>query len=312
MKVLFVSSGNSGSVSPIIKNQGDSLARAGVDIIYYLIKGKGIKGYFKSIIPLRRYLKNNSFDAIHAHYSLSAFVASLAGAKHLIVSLMGSDVKSSKCYKFLIRFFASFFSWKSIIVKSQDMYDDLGIIKAVIIPNGVDTERFKPMDKEGCQKKLSWDISKKHILFTSNPDRIEKNYKLALDSVNLIKNYEVELHYMKGVPNEETPIWYNAADVVLLTSLWEGSPNAIKEATVCNRPIVSTDVGDVRWNIGDTRGCYICSYEPQDCAVKIKQALMFSENEKATNGRKHIDELGLDNKMVAKKIIEIYKNISAR
>ena len=38
----------------------------------------------------------------------------------------------------------------------------------------------------------------------------------------------------------------NACDVALLTSIHEGSPQFIKEALACNRPIVSTDVGDVR------------------------------------------------------------------
>ena len=37
------------------------------------------------------------------------------------------------------------------------------------------------------------------------------------------------------------PLWINSADVVMLVSLWEGSPNVIKKVMACNRPIVSTD-----------------------------------------------------------------------
>ena len=48
-----------------------------------------------------------------------------------------------------------------------------------------------------------------------------------------------------------------AADVLVLTSLNEGSPNVIKEAMACNCPIVSTDVGDVAWVTGGVDGTYV-------------------------------------------------------
>lgn len=304
MKVLFVCSGNRVGVSPIIRNQGDSICAQGVDVVYYTIKGKGIGGYLKNVRPIRRYLKQNKFDVVHAHYSLSAFVASLAGAKPLVVSLMGSDVKASGIYKMMIRVFAFLFSWKSIIVKSADMYQSLGIRRAVIIPNGVNMDRFKPLDLKECQEKLGWSSEKKHVLFTSDPKRREKNYALAESAVSCIEN--AELHAMVGVQNEDTPIWYNAADVVLMTSLWEGSPNAIKEAMACSRPIVSVNVGDVKEIIGNTEGCYIAQRTPEDIAVKIRMALLTN---RLINSRERILKLGIDSETVAEKIIYVYQTI---
>ena len=72
MKVLFVSSGNSSNfnVTPFIKVQGESLKKQGVDVSYFTIRGKGLKGYIKSGFKLRKYLNDNKFDLIHAHYSL--------------------------------------------------------------------------------------------------------------------------------------------------------------------------------------------------------------------------------------------------
>ena len=44
----------------------------------------------------------------------------------------------------------------------------------------------------------------------------------------------------------------------------------------CNCPIVCTDVGDVRWVIGGTEGCYIASFEYEDVAEKIRMAINFA------------------------------------
>ncbi|MBQ0740052.1 glycosyltransferase, partial [Aquimarina celericrescens] len=121
MRILFVSSGNTkNGISPIIKNQGQSLISLGYSVTFFTIKGKGFKGYFKNIFELKRFLKKQKFDIIHAHYSLSGMVASLSGASPIVISLMGSDVKASLFLRYIIRGFSMLF-WKQIIVKSQDM-----------------------------------------------------------------------------------------------------------------------------------------------------------------------------------------------
>ena len=106
MKILFVSSGNSeNGVSPIVKAQAESLIKQGIEINFFTIKGRGVKGYLSNIKPLGRFIKQIQPDLIHAHYSLTAFTVSLVKRKPLVVSLMGSDVKSSNKYKFLIKLF---------------------------------------------------------------------------------------------------------------------------------------------------------------------------------------------------------------
>jgi len=304
MKVLFVSSGNSEfGISPTVKAQGESLKKNGIEIEYFLIKGKGIYGYHKNILPLRKYLKNDNFDIIHSHYSLSAYVASLAGSKPLVVSLMGSDVQKNLFGCMILKLFNLIF-WNSLIVKSNSMKERVGIEKCFIIPNGVDFEKFKEIDKKIAKEKIGFDPNKKHIIFVANPDRYEKNFKLSKEAFNLLDDKSVELNVVCDVTHEMIPYYYYAADVLLLTSLWEGSPNVIKEAMACNCPIVSTDVGDVKEVIGNTGGCYVTSFDPKDVANKIKKALAF---EKRTNGRENIEHS--DSNIIAKKIIKIYEHV---
>lgn len=309
MKVLFVASGNSKSnLSPIVKVQGDSLENQEIDLHYYTIKGKGLWGYLANVSKLKKYLKQHQFDVFHAHYSLSAIAASLAGAKPLVVSLMGSDVKAKKWFRFFIWVFYKFF-WRITIVKSEDMKKSLGFQKLTVIPNGVNTAVFSPKNQVACQDQLNWNKSKAHFLFAANPDRSVKNFKLTKKAINKIRTQNIELHYLQNVPHEEIPIYLNAADVVILTSLWEGSPNVIKESMACNRPIVSTRVGDVEWLFGDLPGHFLTSFDVEDVADSLKKALAFSSKFHQTNGQNRIIELELDSVSVAKKIIEVYETV---
>ena len=159
------------------------------------------------------------------------------------------------------------------------------------------------MNQNLAQKELNWDNSKKHILFASNPNRIEKNFILTQEAFNLLHQKDLELHYLKDVANEQMPYYYNASDVVILTSLWEGSPNVVKEAMACNRPIVSTDVGDVKKIIKNIEGCYIVNYNADEISKFIQKSLMFME----TNGRKNVEYL--DEKNISKEIINIYYDL---
>jgi glycosyltransferase involved in cell wall biosynthesis len=305
LKILFVSSGNSTSgVTTIVKSQGQSLIKKGHMVEFYSIKGKGVAGYLRAIRPLRRFLRKNEFDIIHAHYSLSAFVCSLTFLRRpIVVSFMGSDIMGSRTMRPLIRIFNRL-SWKHTIVKSMEMKSKGRLTEAHVIPNGIDFDLFRLMNKTSCQNEIGWDPEKTHFLFPSNPSRPEKNFKLAREAVDSLNNQNIELHCLKDVPFDQVPVWMNASDVILLTSLWEGSPNVIKEAMACNCPIVSTDVGDVKELIEQTKGCYIASYDPQDVSMKLRMAI---SNGERTNGRESIKHL--DENIISTKLIDLYTSI---
>lgn len=306
MKVLFVSSGNNkGGIGVLVKNQGNSLIEAGIDLTYFTIKGRGIKGYIMNIKTLRKHIRENNYDIVHAHYSLSAFVASFAGGKPLIASLMGSDTYSTFPFNYFIRFFY-LISWESTIVKTNRMKEKLHINKSIVVPNGVDIERFKPMPRKVAREKVGFDNNSKYVVFVADPSRNEKNFCLAEKAFNLISDSNIKLFVVSGVSNDSISFYLNGADALILTSKWEGSVNVVKEAMACNCPIISTDVGDVKWVIGDTAGCYISSFKPEEIAEKVKEALIFGQR---TNGRDRILKLGLDSKSIAKKIVGIYNSV---
>lgn len=310
IKVLFVSSGNNRyGLGTVVKAQGEALINKGIQVDYFRIKGKGVIGYLLAVKDLIKELNSNHYDLIHAHYSLSAFTATLSfPSAPLVVSLMGSDTKMHYLWRTLIRICSIFF-WKAVIVKSPEMKKNLKIKRAVVIPNGIDLKKFSPGKTNDAKKKLAFDLSKKHIIFLSNPERLEKNFGLAKEAINQTNNENIDLLVIHEIPQDEVVSYLNAADCLLLTSFWEGSPNAVKEAMACNCPIVATDVGDVRWLFGETPGHYLTTFDAEDVATKIESALDFSAKYGRTNGRNRIIELGLDSYTISEKIIAIYRRI---
>lgn len=318
MRVLFVCSGNGKlGISSFIRIQAESLTSNGVDIEFFSINGKGIKGYVKSGLELKKYLKDNHFDIIHAHYTLSGWAAVIgSGNTPVVLSLMGSDAygniiaPNKATYKskyltiltYLIQPFVN-----RIISKSQNIEKFVWQkSKSIIIPNGINIELFKPSDKNFSEE-LNFNSKKRYVLFLGKKESLRKNFRLVENAFKYLNFEDVELLAPYPVPHELLPKYLNSIDVLVHSSLAEGSPNLVKEAMACNRPIVATNVGDIEWLFGNEPGHFLSSFEPQDVAEKIIKALKFAESEKGTTGRKRLIELKLDSDSVAKKIIRVYQ-----
>ncbi len=306
MKILFVRSGNNG-IDPISQNQGESLVNLGVNVDYFNIIGKGIFGYLSNITELQNKIKIFKPDIIHAHYSSSAFLTSLASLNKLpvVTSLMGSDVESTGIERLVIKLFFRLF-WKKLIVKSENMKLKLNEPKVNIIPNGINFKQFQYIPQNIARKKLGYSLNKKYIIWISDPKRKEKNFELAEKAFNYLDKDKIVLKVVNGIKHEEISYYYYAADCLLLTSLWEGSPNVIKETLVCNCPIVATNVGDVKDRINGIEGCFLTTFDENQVSKKIKMALKFN---KPIKGRERIVEMGLESEKIAKQIIEIYNKI---
>ena len=316
MKALFVCSGNKRvGISPIVKNQGMSLEKHGVEVKYFPVEGKGILGYLKNTPHLKKVLKSNGFDLIHAHYWCSGVLGYLARSGHkLVISFMGSDliiplnstIKERLPARMLLGFnrFMARHAYDLCIVKSKELKSMLRLGRAAVVPNGVDFDTFQPQDPQEARKKLKLPPDKKIVLFAADPARPEKNYQLASDAVQRLAIPGMELLVVYDKDQDELVDYYNAADALLLTSLHEGSPNVVKEAMACNLPIVSVDVGDVKEIISGTQGCYLTNFDPEDIADKLAMAISFG---KRTQGREHIRHL--ESNETAATIVSLYSRV---
>jgi glycosyltransferase involved in cell wall biosynthesis len=159
-----------------------------------------------------------------------------------------------------------------------------------------------------ARMKLGWEADKKYILFGGNFKNLRKNYPLLKEALGLLGRNDVEVIEMKGFSREECVLRMSACDLFALPTKSEGSPQALKEAMACNCPIVATDVADIKHLLGGLEGHFICTFDPKDVAEKVEKTLAFNSR---TKGRERITELGLTNDLVAKKLVEIYKQIKS-
>ena len=309
MRVLFICRQKTKTnVSPFVKAQADALTKEGIKVDFFLIKNNGVFGYLKSIRELIHCTENIEYDVYHAHYSFSGYVASLAKKKPLVVSLLGTDVIKSSLSRSILKIVSSMCDWSGIIVKSDQMKNLLKIKKIEVVPNGVSFDTFHPINQKKARSILNWNLEEKIILFNGHKSNPIKNYALAEKAINLCKK-NIKIVEMKNLDQEKLNLYYNACDVFLSTSLWEGSPNTIKEAMACNANIISTNVGDVKYLFGKEKYNRICTFDPLEISTAITNALRVKkENNK---GRERLIHLSLQGTDVAQKLIKLYHTILA-
>ncbi len=310
MNVLIVCSGNHSDFSfekhqAFIYDQVNAIKGINKEIHFetFFVKGKGLKGYLKNLKLIKERITNTSFDLIHAHNSVVGLFCVIQRRLPVVVTFHGSDINLPKLN--LISSLTSIFANQLIFV-SEHLKKKIHVkrkTKSFVIPCGVDLDIFNSTE-------FRPHLNNK-ILFTSSFSVYVKNADLAKKSISMVDE-NMKLIELKNKSRNEVNKLLNNVDLLLLTSFSEGSPQIIKEAMACNCPIVSTDVGDVKDVIGTTEGCYICSFEPEDVAEKIKLALEFAKTKGRTKGRQRIIELELDNKTIAKKIVEVYKKVLSK
>ncbi len=298
MKILILCSKNSGRVVPFIVDQVKALQKLGVQCEYFTIEKKGIRGYLQSFVPLNRKIQEYKPDLIHAHFGISGVLANLQRIVPVITTYHGCDIN-----KFNLRIIALFpllFSKFNIFV-SQNQADKVKVFrkKYAIIPCGINSDDFYPLSKIELRKKLNWDLTKKIILFSSDFSRLEKNAILAFQAIEMLPGYE--LKELKGYNREELRTLMNACDAGLLTSIREGSPMFVKEMMACGRPLVCTDVGDVRNQIENVKGCEIVDFTPSSVKKALERVIQVQEVKYPTNRLK-----ANDNDVIAEKIRQIY------
>ncbi len=287
-------------------------------------------------------------DLIHAHFSYPDGFGMIKLAKKwnipLVISALGTierKVAYEGSYTSRQIIEAMNFADKILSV-SEDLklhIVNLGINenKVIVVPNGVDTEKFKPRGKENARDLLNLPQDKNIILFVGALRSI-KGVDYLIEAAKKFVGTNTEL-YMVGrddglkkslvkmaqerkiidfikfigpVNHEDIPLWISASDILVLPSLSEGRPNVILEALACEVPVVATDVGGIpELMINGETGYLVPAKNPPELSEKINKLLEDENLRKKMGkiGRQSITQRGLTWEAHAKKTVDIYSKL---
>jgi glycosyltransferase involved in cell wall biosynthesis len=135
-----------------------------------------------------------------------------------------------------------------------------GRSKSFVIPTGVDTSVFYPRDRASARRLLGWHPDDPVAVFNAGGRPVEKRLDLAKAAMKVarVEMPNARLHVLDGsTPADRVPLVFAAADCLILTSDFEGSPTVVQEAAASNLPVVTVPVGDVQKILSGVSPSYI-------------------------------------------------------
>jgi glycosyltransferase involved in cell wall biosynthesis len=309
MNVIFVSRSKTGKPNPFVQEQADNLAKNfDLTIRHFLITRGGLKGYIQAIVQLHYFIRQHQADIVHVHYGLSALVAVLnkfffLKKYKIIITFHGSDINKSSERTFSL--FASHFASHNILVSTKMSRFFKGNYS--VIPCGIDIH-IELAFRELTRQENNWHKNDFIVLFSSGFDRPEKDPAFAFEVIAEFtkkSSRNVKFIELKGYNRTQITRLMQAADVLILCSKREGSPQVIKEAILNGLPVISNDVGDVRLICSEVDNCFII---PKEVGEYVRHLELISRQQTRIQNRHPVLDK-FDNNKISNQIFEIYNGV---
>ena len=256
-----------------VRNQANALRALGVHVCELTFDGRASwMNYARAILRLRALIHDQDFDLIHAHYGLTGAIALLQRRLPVVTTFHGSDTGYVR--------WQGYISWavarlSAPIFVAAAGARQLGVEDPVVVPCGVETEFFVPIDRNAARRKLGWRQDATYVLLPGARSNPVKRADVFDATVEVLRETipDVRAVSLEGRSREDTMHVFNAVDVTLMTSDSEGSPVAVKESLACTTPVVSVAVGDVPETLKGLPGCAVVSRNPKVLAESVHSAL---------------------------------------
>jgi teichuronic acid biosynthesis glycosyltransferase TuaC len=322
LRVLLVSNMYPSEMNPhsgiFVSREARSLERAGVDVIVEPIAGqRGEWDYLASRRRIRSAVREHRPDLIHAHFGYTQLATAFHGSP-FVVTLYGDDVNGesngnggitlrSRAGVLVTQSFSRFA--RRIVVQSEAMRRrmwDRVRSRCVVLGSGIDDTHFSPGSMNEARQRLGLQPDSLVLAFVNSGRQPTKRLDLAQATRDELagKGQPVELLVAEQVPAEEIRWYYRAADVLLMTSDLEGSPNCVKEALSCGTPVVSVAVGDVPDLLTEPARGAIVERTPAALAAGVERVVTCAPAVRHSLLPHHLRA-----SVVATRLVEIYRSV---
>ena len=207
--------------------------------------------------------------------------------------------RKAKAWKNLNLTIVALSSWLGKCAKDSSLFHNSRI---EIIPNGIDTQKYKPINRQVARELLNLPQDKQLVLFGSLKATRDQRKGFHLlqpalqdlsksgwhDRLELVvfgaaqpenpPDFGFKSHYLNTLSDDlSLALVYSAADVFVLPSVQDNLPNTIMEAIACGIPCVAFNIGGMPDLIEHQQNGYLAqAYKTEDFAQGIGWVL---ENE---------------------------------
>ncbi len=221
--------------------------------------------------------------------------------------------------------------WLDTLAKSSALFHRK---YCVSIPNPIDTEVFKPLDKVECRRELGLPVDKKLLLFgAAKVGDIRKGFRYLIEALRIISDsfpaiaHQIELvvfgrmdselygigegfniHEMNFISDTSTLVkLYNAADTFVLPSLQDNLPNTVVESQACGTPVVGFRIGGVPEMVEHGKTGFLAEAKNSLSLANGIYSMMFFNHERQRGYvAEHAKQL-FGEEVVAKRYVEVYE-----
>jgi len=277
-------------------------SRGDLEVDLFAFGSRGASSYAEAARELRRRYEGARFDVIHAHFGLTLWPAlALRGAPHG-VTLHGTDVVHPRSRAITL----AGLPFADLVAPVSEPLARLVPSWAIrgqqaILPCGVATDRFHPIDRLEARRALRLDETGPYLLFAADPARPEKRYDraraIAADSSLLTLNH---------VDPSEVTLWVNAANAVLVTSERESFGLAVLEALACNVPVLATPVGIAPEALDGIDGCYCGPFDEPGWRAALEPLL--AQPDPRVAGRERAEAYSAQT--MAERVVEAWRGLA--
>ncbi len=257
-------------------------------------------GYASAARQLRSRYGKDRFDVVHAHFGLTAWPSLAVSATVHGLTLHGTDLRHRRSR--LITHAALPFI-DLIGAASPELAADVPGYprrKVEILPCGVATGRFRPLDRQQARSTLGLKQAGRYLLFPADPARAEKRFDRAQA---VASRCGAELLALGAISPEAVPLWINAANAVIVPSEREGFGLAVLEALACEVPVCCSRTGIHQVATRSIEGADCLAYDEKSWSEAL--AVSLDQPERRIVSRARAEEFSAER--MARRLLEAWR-----